>query len=100
MITWKIGKAISSVCDVKNSNRAFLWYMTNWQLWGSFLLKLKIEQSGNWIVLFFKTKITLKHLKIVRSSNPRVGLLTLTLIMLKCVRIYISKVLKQLLISF
>ena len=33
-----------------------------------------MNESGNWIVFFFKEKITLKHLKIVRSSDPRVPL--------------------------
>ena len=37
----------------------------------SFVLLVKI---GNWIVLFFKEKITPKHLKIIRSSEPRVRL--------------------------
>ena len=37
----------------------------------SFMLSIKI---GNWIVLVFKEKITSKHLKIVRSSEPRVRL--------------------------
>ena len=45
MITLKTGKAICPVCDVKNSNRAFCLYVANWQLWGSFLLKIKIEQK-------------------------------------------------------
>ena len=30
-----------------------------------------MNEKGNWIVFFFKEKITLKHLNIVRSSDPR-----------------------------
>ena len=45
MITLNIGKAICPVCDVKNSNRVFRWKVANWQLWGSFLLKIKTEQK-------------------------------------------------------
>ena len=30
--------------------------------------------NGNWIVFFFKEKITLKHLKIIKSSKPRIRL--------------------------
>ena len=37
----------------------------------SFVLLIKI---GNWIVLFFKEKLTPDHLKIIRSSEPRVRL--------------------------
>ena len=45
----------------------------NWQLWGSFLLKIKIKRKQkNWIFSFFKEKIT--HLKTVRSFDPRVRL--------------------------
>ena len=34
-----------------------------------------MNESGNWVVFFFKEKITLKHLKIIWSSEPRVRLL-------------------------
>ena len=37
--------SISPVCDVKNSNKAFHQLVTNWQIWGSFLLKIKIKQK-------------------------------------------------------
>ena len=30
-----------------------------------------MNESENWIVLFFKERITLKHWKIIRSSEPR-----------------------------
>ena len=33
-----------------------------------------MNESGNWIVFFFKKKITLQHLKIIRSFEPRVSL--------------------------
>ena len=39
-----------------------------------FCQKWRSTEYGNWIVFFFKEKITLKHLKIVRSPNPRVRL--------------------------
>ena len=68
MITLKIEKAICPGCDVKNSNRAFCR-----QLWRSFLLKIKIERKRK-SDSFFNEKITVKHLKIVRSSDPRVRL--------------------------
>ena len=51
MITLTVIKAILPVCDVKNSNK-----------------------DGNRIVCFFKDKITLKFLKTIRSSDPRLQL--------------------------
>ena len=39
-------KAICPVCDVKTSNRAFRRWVTNWQLWSSFLLQW-LEITGN-----------------------------------------------------
>ena len=39
--------------------------------WGSFFLKIKIERKWK-LHSFLKEKITLKYLKIVRSSDPRV----------------------------
>ena len=53
MITLKVIKAIPSVCDVKNSNRAFRQSVTNCQLWDSFLLKIKSKQKRKWDSLLF-----------------------------------------------
>ena len=69
MITLKIGTVICPACDVKNSNRVFCWQVANWQLWGSSLLKIKIEWKQKLDSFLFKEKVTLKHLKIIRSSQ-------------------------------
>ena len=49
------------------------WQIDNFRT--LFCWKQRLSKSGNWIVFFLKEKITLKHLKIVRSSDPRVRLL-------------------------
>ena len=49
-------------------------FIGKWQIdnFGAlFFRKERLNKSGNWIVVFFKKKITLKHLKIIRSSEPR-----------------------------
>ena len=67
MITLKIGKAICPVCDVKNSNRAFRQQVANWQLWGFFVEIKDWTKAEVGYFSFFKEKITLKHLKLIRS---------------------------------
>ena len=49
----KVIKTILPVCDVKNSNRAFRQLVANSQLWGSFLLKIKIKQKRKLDSLLF-----------------------------------------------
>ena len=67
MITLKIGKAI---CPVSNSVSP----VSGKTLGLFFVEKKRLNETGNWIVFFFKEKMTLKHLKIIRSSEPRVRL--------------------------
>ena len=78
MITLKIGKPFVLFLTSKTQTERFVakWQIDNFCQIDSFLLKIKIEwnQSGSWIVFFFKEKVTLKHLKIFRSSNPKVHL--------------------------
>ena len=69
MITLKIGKAI---CPVSNSVSPVSGKLTTLGLF--FVEKKRLNETGNWIVFFFKEKMTLKHLKIIRSSEPRVRL--------------------------
>ena len=74
MITLKIGKTICPLCDVKTQTECFV---RKWQIDNSealFCWKLRLNESGNWIVFFLKEKITLKYLKIVRPSDPGVRL--------------------------
>ena len=52
-------------------------FVSKWQTdnFGDFFCwKKKLSEIVNWIVFFLKEKITLKHLKTVRSSNARVRL--------------------------
>ena len=72
MITLKKGKAICPVCDVKKTNRVLAgkWQIDNFG--ALFCWKKRLNESGNWIFFFFKEKITLKHLKTIRLSEPRV----------------------------
>ena len=39
-----------------------------------FCWKQRLKESENWIAFFFKPKITLKHLKILRSFDQRISL--------------------------
>ena len=68
MISLKIGKAICPVCNVNNSN-SFSSVSSKLTTLGLFLLKIKIKESGNWIVVFFKEKITLKHFEILGHQS-------------------------------
>lgn len=58
-----------SVCDFAKLNRAFYSLVQNWQLSGSFLLKIK--EKGNWAICFFKENIILKNFRkcLVTESN-------------------------------
>ena len=51
-------------------------FVGKWQIdnFGLFFVENKDvgNEIGNWIVFFFKKKITPKYLKITRSSEPRV----------------------------
>ena len=71
MITLKIINTISPVCEVKNSNRDFI---SKWQTdnFGAVF----VNENENSTACLFKKKLTLKHLKTVRSSEPRVRLLS------------------------
>ena len=53
MITLKIMKATLPGYDVKNSNRAFHQEVANWQLWGSYLLKIRIKRKQKLDSLLF-----------------------------------------------
>ena len=53
MITLKTEKDIGPVYDVKNSDRAFCRYVANWQLWGSFMLIIKIERKRKLDIFLF-----------------------------------------------
>ena len=41
----------------------------SWQLWGSFLIRQRLDKDENWTVCFFKEKITLKYWKNVNIFN-------------------------------
>ena len=43
MITLKIGKAICPVCETSKTQTER--FVGKWQLWGSFLLKIKIDRK-------------------------------------------------------
>ena len=63
MITLEIGKGISSICDAKNQTERFVgkWQIDNFG--ALFCWKQRLSESGNWILFFFKGKITLKNSK-------------------------------------
>ena len=74
LITLKIGKTISPVSDVKNSNRVSSVRGKLITLGLFFVENERLNESVNWLFFFFKEKLTLKYLKIVRSSDPRARL--------------------------
>ena len=52
-------------------------FVSKWQIHNFealFCWKQRLNKRENWIVCFLKEKITLKHLKTIRSSDPRVHL--------------------------
>ena len=76
MITLKVIKAILLVCDVKNSNKAFSQSVTNWQLWVSFLLKIKIKQKrklGSLLFLEENSSKTFKNCQVIRGSTFKIS---------------------------
>ena len=73
MVTLKIIKSISPVCDVKSSNRAFCHYVANGQLWGSFLLKVKIKRKRKLDSLLFygeKNSKAFENYCVIRPESP------------------------------
>ena len=69
MIPLKFIKAILPVFEVSKIQTEL--FVSNWEIdnFGGLL-----NENEKWIIFFFKKKATLKHLKTVTSSDPRVHL--------------------------
>ena len=73
MITLKIIKANSPVCDIENSNSVSSVSGKLTTL-GLFFVGKLLNKNENCALCFLKEEITLKHWKTVRSSDPIVNL--------------------------
>ena len=62
----KTKKVITPACDVINSNRAFNQLLKYGQLWGSFLLKKKINRKRKLDILLFEEEITLRYTRNIK----------------------------------
>ena len=71
---WKLEKPFVLFATSKTQTERLFgkWQIDNFG--AHFCWKERLKESGNWIVFFLKEKITLIHLKLVRSSDPRVRL--------------------------